>query len=72
MLLGEGIFPNCSIINTGPNVSIKLAGKEFVLTPKDYVLQITQGPETECISGFMGLEYAYLPFFTSFLVYLSR
>jgi len=56
VLLGEGIFPNCSIINTGPNVSIKLAGKEFVLTPKDYVLQITQGPETECISGFMGLD----------------
>merc|ERR1712000_698714 len=32
VLLGEGIFPNCDILTTGPN------------------------GETECISGFMGLD----------------
>jgi cathepsin D len=29
----------------------------FTLTPRDYVLQITSMGQTECVSGFMGIEY---------------
>jgi len=32
----------------------------FVLTPKDYVLQITSDGETECLSGFMGINLGSL------------
>jgi len=56
VLLGEGIFPNCDILTTGPNVEIVLGGNSYVLTPHDYVLQETSDGETECISGFMGLD----------------
>jgi len=53
---GEGIFPNCDILQTGPTVTIVLGGIEYNLTPQDYVLQETQDGETSCISGFMGLD----------------
>merc|ERR1712000_73410 len=43
---------NCSHIPTMPAVTITLAGTDFILTAKDYVLQV----EGECISGFMGLD----------------
>jgi len=54
--VGEGIFPNCSMINSLPNYEIVINGMKFVLTPQQYVLKITQGPETVCLSGFMGLD----------------
>mmetsp|Transcript_427 Transcript_427/g.574 ORF Transcript_427/g.574 Transcript_427/m.574 type:complete len:388 (-) Transcript_427:25-1188(-) len=56
VLHGEGIFPNCDILTTGPNVEIVLNGVSYVLTPNDYVLQETEDGETSCISGFMGLD----------------
>ena len=31
-------------------------GIEYVLKPEDYVLQITEGGQTQCISAFMGLD----------------
>ncbi|EGC35401.1 preprocathepsin D [Dictyostelium purpureum] len=56
VISGEAIFPDCSVINTLPNVTVTLAGRQFNLTPKDYVLQITEFGKTECLSGFMGIE----------------
>eukprot|EP01094_Clydonella_sp_ATCC50884_P025842 TRINITY_DN692_c0_g1_i1.p2 TRINITY_DN692_c0_g1~~TRINITY_DN692_c0_g1_i1.p2 ORF type:complete len:394 (+),score=138.78 TRINITY_DN692_c0_g1_i1:111-1184(+) len=56
VLLGEGIFPNCTMTEDLPDVEIKLAGKVFSLSSKDYVLRIQSGPEVECLSGFMGLD----------------
>ncbi|GAM20147.1 hypothetical protein SAMD00019534_033220 [Acytostelium subglobosum LB1] len=53
---GEGIFPDCSIISKLPNIEITLAGRVFNLTPQDYVLQITSQGQTECLSGFMGID----------------
>jgi cathepsin D len=48
---GEGIL-DCSKIDSYPNVTVTLAGTDFVLTPNQYVLQV----EGECISGFMGID----------------
>lgn len=43
---------DCSKLATMPDIDITLAGKKFTLTPNDYVLKV----ETECLSGFMGLD----------------
>lgn len=52
----EGII-NCSKIDTLPDVTVNLLGKKFVLTPEEYVLKVTTLGQTECVSGFMGIEY---------------
>ncbi|CEF67050.1 Cathepsin D [Strongyloides ratti] len=46
----------CSKIPTMPNVTYTIGGQQFVLTPNDYVLKVTQAMTTVCISGFMGLD----------------
>jgi len=47
---------DCAKVATLPDVTIVLAGKKFVLTGKQYVLEVTSQGETECISGFIGLD----------------
>lgn len=41
---------DCDNLSTMPNVQITLAGKVYTLTPKEYVLEIDQGGEKQCIS----------------------
>jgi len=53
---GEGVFPSCDVISSLPNIDIVLAGVTYTLTPKDYVLQISTLGQTECLSGFMGID----------------
>jgi len=53
---GECIFTSCSVLSSLPNVNITLAGTDFVLTPNDYVLQVTTLGITECVSGFFGID----------------
>jgi len=57
---GEGIFPSCSVISSLPNVTVVINSVNYLLTPHDYVLQITSKGETECISGFMGIDLGSL------------
>jgi len=47
---------DCSKIPTMPNVDFTIAGKKFSLTPKQYVLEISQGGQTQCLSGFSGID----------------
>ena len=47
---------DCEDLPKMPNVKILLAGKVYTLSPKDYVPEIDQGGEKQCISGFMGLN----------------
>jgi len=49
---GGEYMVNCSNIPTMPAVTITLAGKDYTLDAKDYILQI-QG---QCLSGFMGID----------------
>jgi len=56
VLLGEGIFPNCDILTTGPTITIVLNGVDFPLLPTDYVIQVTEDGVTTCVSGFYGLD----------------
>lgn len=39
-----------------PDVTITLAGKDFTLTPDQYILKVTEAGQSECLSGFIGLD----------------
>jgi len=47
---------DCSKLDTMPNVTLALGGRDFVLTPQQYVLQVGAKGVTECVSGFIGLD----------------
>uniref|UniRef100_V5HCK7 Putative cathepsin d n=1 Tax=Ixodes ricinus TaxID=34613 RepID=V5HCK7_IXORI len=47
---------DCDKLESLPNVTFTISGKEFSLRSKDYVLKVNQQGQTLCVSGFMGLE----------------
>jgi cathepsin D len=47
---------DCSNLSSLPNVSFVIGGDEYVLTPNDYVLKVTQLGQTQCLNGFSGME----------------
>ncbi|XP_022656687.1 cathepsin D-like [Varroa destructor] len=46
----------CNNLSNMPNVTFFFSGKPFTLSPKDYVLKMSQGPFPVCLSGFIGLD----------------
>jgi len=54
--VGPEAIINCSKIPELPTVAVTINGKDFQLKGEDYVLQITSGGKTECLSGFMGID----------------
>jgi len=52
---GEYMF-DCDKVASLPSVTFTLAGKKFVLSPEDYVLKISAGGQSECLSGFVGMD----------------
>lgn len=47
---------DCSKIASLPTVSINVGGKNFTLTGEQYTIKETILGETECLSGFMGID----------------
>eukprot|EP01018_Ginkgo_biloba_P010105 Gb_24364 [translate_table: standard] len=47
---------DCDKIASMPTVSFTIGNKKFDLTPDQYILRVGEGPATQCISGFMGLD----------------
>jgi len=47
---------DCSTVNSLPNVNVQIAGKNFVLTPQQYILNLSTGGQDICLSGFIGLD----------------
>jgi len=47
---------DCSKLASLPDITIQLAGKDFTLTPDQYILQVGAGGQMECLSGFIGLD----------------
>ena len=47
---------DCAKIPTMPDVTVTLAGKDFVLTPEQYILKLGAAGQEECVSGFIGLD----------------
>jgi cathepsin D len=54
-ITGEYIV-QCDKLDSMPNITFKINGKDFPLTPEDYVLQIESLGQTTCMSGFMELD----------------
>uniref|UniRef100_A0A0B6ZCU7 Peptidase A1 domain-containing protein n=1 Tax=Arion vulgaris TaxID=1028688 RepID=A0A0B6ZCU7_9EUPU len=46
----------CANIPNMPNVTFNIGGQSFLLTPLQYVLKVTVMGQSECISGFIGLD----------------
>jgi cathepsin D len=51
---GEAVVV-CSNMAKMPTISIMIGGRNFTLTPQQYVLQVTSEGKTECISGIFGI-----------------
>lgn len=47
---------DCSIVPNLPNVDIVLGGQTFTLTSKQYILEVDQGGQSLCLSGFIGID----------------
>mmetsp|Transcript_1086 Transcript_1086/g.2308 ORF Transcript_1086/g.2308 Transcript_1086/m.2308 type:complete len:444 (-) Transcript_1086:144-1475(-) len=47
---------DCDNVSTMPDLTFTIGGKEFTLTPNDYVLQSEVAGKVECISSFFGFE----------------
>jgi hypothetical protein len=52
---GESVV-DCNLLSSMPNVAFTIADKTFELTPDEYILKIGEGPETQCVSGFIGFD----------------
>lgn len=55
LIKGEYMI-SCDKVPTLPPVSFVIGGQEFSLKGEDYVLKVSQGGKTICLSGFMGID----------------
>lgn len=46
----------CEKVSSLPQVTVKLGGKDYALSPEDYALKVSQAGTTVCLSGFMGMD----------------
>ena len=53
---GEAVFPSCNVTSSLPDVQIVISGTTFNLTPKQYVLEVSELGKTTCLSGFAGIQ----------------
>jgi len=51
-------FVDCTKIDSMPPIDFMLGDTAFTLSARDYVLEVTQAGQTQCISGFMGLDFS--------------
>ncbi|WIA23977.1 hypothetical protein OEZ85_013609 [Tetradesmus obliquus] len=53
---GGPAMVQCAKLKAMPTISFTVGGREFMLTPEQYVLRIDAGGESQCVSGFLGLD----------------
>lgn len=47
---------DCSLLPTLPNITFYINSTPFVITPSDYIIEITQEGESQCVIGIIGME----------------
>jgi cathepsin D len=55
-IFGGEYMVDCSKLADMPDVTLTIAGKAFTLTAEQYVLKVSSMGQSECISGFMGID----------------
>ncbi|NXM29624.1 CATD protein, partial [Oxyruncus cristatus] len=55
LIKGEYLVP-CDKVPTLPVITLTLGGKPYDLTGEQYILKVTSGGQTICMSGFSGLD----------------
>jgi cathepsin D len=54
--LGGEYIVDCSRLDSLPEITFTIGGKGYTLTGREYILQMQNGYNTVCISGFMGIK----------------
>lgn len=52
---GEYILPSCDLASL-PDLMFTIEGKNFPLKPEQYVMKVSQGGKTMCLSGLLGMD----------------
>eukprot|EP01136_Pigoraptor_vietnamica_P035491 Opistho-1_new@100821 len=52
---------DCNKVSSLPNIAFVLNGKAFNLTPDQYILKVSALGQTQCISGFLGIDVPSVP-----------
>ncbi|GMH44500.1 hypothetical protein BSKO_12452 [Bryopsis sp. KO-2023] len=47
---------NCNNISSLPDLTFKIAGKDFPLTPEQYIWKVEMFGQKQCVSGFIGMD----------------
>lgn len=55
LIEGIKVSTDCSGLDQLPDMTFTIDQTDYVLTPNDYVLQVTQGSQTECLLGVQSL-----------------
>lgn len=55
-IVGGEYTIDCAKIPTLPDMDFMIGGKKFTLKGSDYIMKISMAGQTECISGFLGLD----------------
>merc|ERR1712038_1183826 len=73
ILPGQGQYAvDCATVDDLPTVTFTIGGKAFELTGRDYILEVSQLGQTQCISGFFGLELPMGPWWIMGDVFISK
>jgi phytepsin len=47
---------DCGSLNSMPDITFTIGGKQFALKPDQYILKVGEGSAAQCISGFTAMD----------------
>lgn len=59
--LGPASTVDCSTLDSLKDITLNFNGHDYVLSPEDYVLKVSELGQTVCMSGFMGIDIPAYP-----------